>query len=150
MTLSYLDGNDPHNPRVGRYYNAVAEWEAFAIDVTIACDLFKWLNQDQGAFAKHDGSKEYRLYEIGNRVKHMASCVRSGQCAPDDTLPLWINKLGLNSFGIVVAYDEAADILADICAVADELQDPISFREKARSTAAGSSTADAHEGRVES
>jgi hypothetical protein len=79
MTLDYLEGNDPLNPRIGRYYNTIAKGETFAIDLTIACDLFKWFNLGQGAFAKNDGSKECRLYEIGNKVEHLPSCVKSGQ-----------------------------------------------------------------------
>jgi hypothetical protein len=132
MTLDYLEGNDPHNPRIGRYYNTIAKWETFAIDLTIACDLFKWFNLDQGAFSKNDSSKECRLYEIGNKVKHLPSCVKSGQCTPDETLPLWINASGLNSFALVVTYNEAAEVLADICKIADELQDPLTFVKNTR------------------
>ncbi len=61
LTLEYLDGNSPLNPRIGRYYKATAAWEGFAIDMTIATDLFKWMNNGAGAFTKNDGSKEYRL-----------------------------------------------------------------------------------------
>lgn len=126
-TLDYLKGNDPLNPRVGRYYGAIANWETFAIDVTIACDLFRRLGED--AFSRKDGSKEWRLYEIGNKVKHLPGCENRGECSVDDTLPLWINASGLNSFGIVVSYEEAAAVLADICKMADELQDPLSYGE---------------------
>lgn len=127
ITLEYLDGNDPLNPQIGRYYKAIAKWETFAVDITISCDLFKWWNLRRGAFSKNDGSKECRLYEIGNKVKHVPSCVDSGQCSVNDTLPLWISAAGINSFGLVVTYEEAAEILSDICRLADEFQDPLTF-----------------------
>ncbi|WP_282040609.1 hypothetical protein [Halomonas alimentaria] len=127
MTIDYLDGNDPLNPRVGRYFDMIAKWEVFAIDMTIAFDLFKWISNGQGAFAKNDGSKESRLYEVGNKVKHVPTCVNSGQCTIDDTVPLWVNASGLNSFGITVTYDETAEVLSDVCKVANELQDPLTF-----------------------
>lgn len=142
LTLDYLDGNDPLNPRVGQYYDAVAEWETFAIDFTIACDLFKWFNLKQGVFSKNDGSKECRLYQVGNKVKHVASCVDSGQCTADDTLPLWIDTLGLNSFGIVVAYNEVSEALTDICKVAGELQDPLTFVEDTKAAEAANKSGD--------
>lgn len=95
-------------------------------------DLFKWFNGGTGAFTKNDGSKECRLYEIGNKVKHLPSCVDSGQCTITDTLPLWIDGNGIRSFGIEVTYQEAADTLVDVCHVAEELQDPLTFAENTR------------------
>lgn len=129
-TDSYLEGNDPHNPRVGRYYDAVSAWENFALQVSMAIDLFRWLNQGEGAFRKGDGTKEQRLYDIANCIKHTAGKVDSGQCGPSDTVPLWLTNLGLSSFGISVAYSEAADVLVDLAKLADEYQDPHSLREK--------------------
>jgi hypothetical protein len=133
MTLDYLDGNNRLNPRVGSYFNAIAEWEVFAIDMTIAIDLYKWINNNQGAFTKKDGSKEWRIYEVGNKAKHMPSSVNSGECTINDTVPVWVDASGLNSFGITVTYDEAAEILSDVCTLADQLQDPLTLVEKARS-----------------
>ena len=103
------------------YYRAIGQWESFAIDITIGLDLLKWFNGGQGVFSKNDGSKERRLYEIGNKVKHMPSCVDSGQCTAADTLPLWINGSGLNSFGVAVSFPEAAEVLTGLCETADEL-----------------------------
>lgn len=73
MTFEYLDGNDPLEPRLGKYYRTIAEWETCVIDITITLDLFKWLNENQGYFQKKDGSKAYRLYTIGNHIKHVPS-----------------------------------------------------------------------------
>lgn len=47
-TLRYLDGNQADNPRVQRYYDAVASWETFALQSGMALDLFKWLNDGTG------------------------------------------------------------------------------------------------------
>jgi hypothetical protein len=129
-TSAYLYGNQPDNPRVARYFDAVSSWENFALQISMAIDLFRWLNQGQGAFQKNDGSKEQRLYEIANLVKHTASAVTSGQCGEADTVPLWLANDGLHSFGLIVTYAEASEILIDVAALADDYQDPYSLREK--------------------
>jgi hypothetical protein len=132
-TLTYLDGNDPQNPKVGKYFDAVSSWESFALQISMAMDLFRWLNQGEGAFVKNDGSKEQRLYEIANLIKHTASAVSSGQCKESDTVPLWLSNRGLHSFDLLVTYDEAAEILNDAAVLAEDYQDPYSLREKWRS-----------------
>ena len=129
-TLAYLDGNQPDNPRVGRYFDAVSSWENFALQISMAIDLFRWLNEGQGAFQKNDGSKENRLYEIANLVKHTASAVTSGRCGEADTVPLWLANDGIRSFGLIVTYAESSEILIDISKLADVYQDPHSLREK--------------------
>lgn len=133
-TLAYLDGNEPHNPRIGKYFDAVSSWENFALQVSMAIDLFRWLNQGQGAFAKNDGSKEQRLYDIANSVKHTASAVSSGHCKESDTVPLWLENAGLRSFSLSVSFLEASEVLADICVLADDYQDPYALREKWKSS----------------
>lgn len=130
-TLEYLKGNDPHNPRIRAYYDAIAQWEAFALQVSMAMDLYRWINAGVGAFSKGDASKEQRLHTIANQVKHLASCVTSGQCADTDTVPLWITGDGLHSFGVNVSFLEASEILTDINNLAELLQDPLSFVEQA-------------------
>jgi len=129
-TLAYLDGNQPENPRVGRYFDAVSLWENFALQISMAIDLFRWLNEGQGAFQKNDGSKEQRLYEIANLVKHTAKAVTSGQCGEADTVPLWLANDGVRSYGLIVTYAEASEILIDVSALADDYQDPLSLQEK--------------------
>ena len=96
----------------------------------MAINLFQWLNAGQGAFQKNDGSKEQRLYDMANLVKHTASAVESGQCGDADTVPLWLTNDGLRSFGLFVTYAEASEILIDVSALADDYQDPHSLREK--------------------
>jgi len=127
LTMEYLDGNDTSNPRISRYYIAVSEWENFALQVSMAIDLFKWLNQGQGAFEKNDNSKEQRLYSIANNIKHTSSCVNSGQIIENDTIPLWLNNQGIVSYDFSITYIEASEILNDIAKLADEYQNPSSF-----------------------
>jgi|LakMenE18May11ns_1017448.scaffolds.fasta_scaffold9690174_2 hypothetical protein len=120
-SLAYLDGNQPDNPRVGRYFDAVSSWENFALQISMATDLFRWLNEGQGAFQKNDGSKEQRLNEIANLVKHTASAVTSGQCGEADTVTLWLANDGKRSFGLIVSYAESSEILIDVSKLADDL-----------------------------
>ena len=129
-TLAYLDGNQPDNPRVSRYFDAVSSWENFALQISMSIDLFRWLNEGLGLFQKNDGSKEQRLYEIANLIKHTASAMTSGQCGEADTVPLWLANDGICSFGLIVTYAESSEILIDVSTLADDYQDPHSLREK--------------------
>ncbi len=126
-TLRYLQGNQPDNPRVRGYYEAIVLWEMFAIQANMALDLFKWMGNGTGAFSPNDGTSEFRLYSIANQVKHVASCVESGQCDPDASVPLWLTNTGLRSYSYSVFYTEAADVLRRMAELADELQDPKKF-----------------------
>jgi hypothetical protein len=133
-TRAFLDGADPTNPRIAKYYQTIGKWETFAINMTIAADLFKWINNGDGAFSKNDGSKECRLYELGNKVKHLSGSVDLGHCTINDSLPLWIDSAGLHSFGFNVTYQEASEVLVDICNLANELQDPLGRLERMNSS----------------
>jgi len=128
-TLRYLDGNQPDNPRIQRYYDAIAIWETFVLQAGMAIDLFKWLNAGSGAFSKNDGSRTCRLYTIANHVKHVASCVDSGQCSPNENVPLWLSNVGLQSFGVAVSFNEASEELRGLADLADKLQDAKGFVE---------------------
>ena len=127
-TLSYLDNNQPDNPKVRQYFDAVSSWESFALQFSMAIDLFKWINQGKGVFDKNDGSKEQRLYDIANFIKHTAGAVESGQCAETDTVPLWLGNTGLHSFGLHVTYSEASEVLFELSHVANDMQDPRSLK----------------------
>jgi hypothetical protein len=54
LTYRYLERNEPLNPKWSGYFAAVSEWEEFALQISMAMDLFKWLNHDVGAFMKND------------------------------------------------------------------------------------------------
>jgi hypothetical protein len=131
LTFRYLAGNQQDNPKVVEYYDAVAEWEQFVLQVSMSLDLFRWLNGGAGAFVKNDGSPPQRLYTLANQVKHLSSCVDSGQCKDTDAVPLWMTSFGLHSFGVVTSYEEAAQVLREVAQLADDLQDPLTFAERA-------------------
>ncbi len=61
---------------------------------------------------------------MANQIKHIGSCIASGQCTTADTVPLWLTNQGLVSFGVDVTFTEAAEILSDLAELADKLQDP--------------------------
>jgi len=128
LTLEYLDGNDPLNPRVRKYYASVSAWEDFVLQVSMAIELFNWLNGGGLAFRRNDGSKEQRLYSIANHVKHTSKCVDSGQCQESQSTPVWLANSGIASFGVSVSYAEASGILRDVAKLAETFQDPYKFR----------------------
>lgn len=127
LTLEYLNGNQPDNPRIQKYYDSIASWEGFVLQAAMALDLYKWLNSGVGAFSKNDGSSTFRLYSIANQIKHLASCVESGQCGPNDSVPLWLSNIGLESFNMTVSFLEAADELRALAELANVIQDPKGF-----------------------
>ena len=129
-TLDYLQDNDPHHANIRPYYEAVALWENYVLQVSMATDLYNHISDADNAFEKNDGSKEQRIYSIANHVKHVGKCVNSGQCTEEDTLPLWLTNQGLRSFGVAVSYVEASEVLTDIAKLADLLQDPRGFLDK--------------------
>ncbi len=137
LTLAYLDGNNPHNPRLVDYYKAVAQWEAFAIQASMAFDLILGMRRSagpeaHGVFEQGDGSPEDRLNLIANQVKHLASCVRSGQCQATDTVPLWLTNNGLASFGVELSYADASAVLTEMAKHSEDLQDPLKYFERLR------------------
>jgi hypothetical protein len=126
-TLRYLSGNQPDNPRIQQYYESIALWEWFILQAAMALDLYKWLNSGTGAFSKNDGSSTFGLYTIANQIKHLSGCVDSGQCGPNESVPLWLSNAGLQSFNISLLYTEAAEELRALAELADQLQDPKAF-----------------------
>ncbi len=129
-TFGYLENNNPLHPQISKYFKALSCWENFSLQMSMAMDLFKMLNEDVGAFKKNDGSKEQRLYGIANMIKHTASAVKSGQCKESDTVPLWLSNHGLHSFDSVISYVEVSEVLGDASKLAEDYQDPYSLREK--------------------
>jgi hypothetical protein len=126
-TNGYLENLDTSRPSIRRYYDAVAAWENFALQLSMAFDILVKLNGGEKVFEKNDGSQEQRLHTIANQIKHLASCVTSGQCGEADSVPLWLTNAGVHSFGVAITYEEAADIMTSIAELADELQDPKNF-----------------------
>lgn len=141
LTLKYLDGNNPDNPRIRAYYAAVARWENFAIESSIAMDVLKHIKirigDDRETFRPGDGSPEQRLHHLANKVKHAGDDIRDkGRYALTDSVALWLSEAGLNGIGaratqvVRVTYAEAAQFMEDIAKIADDIQDPQTFPEK--------------------
>lgn len=138
LTLAYLDGNDPDNPRIGPYYEAIARWEQFAIEISIALDIFRWLNHLDGgpaAFVKGDGSDEDRIYDIANKVKHAGEHIARRRYGITFMVPLWLTDDGLNAIGTLVTFQQAFEIISEMAELADRLQDPKAFAEQAKADA---------------
>jgi hypothetical protein len=132
LTLKYLDGNDPNNPRIRAYYAATARWEHFTIESSIVLDIFRYINGGQGAFAKGDRSHEDRLYHLANKVKHIGDDIRNkGLYRVTDSVAVWLSDTGLNGVDAQVTFTEAAQFLEDVAKVADEVQNPLGLAEKA-------------------
>lgn len=121
LTLKYLDGNDPDNPRIGAYYAAVARWENFAIESSIAMDILQHIEGAEKPFNKGDGSPEWRLHYLANKVKHIGDDINKGRYSLADSVALWLSEATLNGMDVQVTYVEASRFLEDIAKVADNL-----------------------------
>ncbi len=126
LTLSYLRDNDPHNPKVALYYQAIAAWEAALLNWSICLDLVKKLNK-KAVFQENDGTSEQRAYSLHNRIKHHASDIADGELAGDDTVVLWLTNSGYKSKGHHLTYAEFADLVRDVAKLSNELQDVRTF-----------------------
>jgi hypothetical protein len=129
-TLAYLATSDPTSPRIRQYYAAVDSWETTVLQLSMGIDLLKWLAGGTNVFTRGEGTVVENVYQMGNHVKHIGSCLSSGQCTEGDSLPLWLSNDGLCSFGLQVTYPDLASLIREMAAMADKLQDPASFREK--------------------
>ena len=131
-TYEYLEKNDPLNPNLMKYYEAITHWEYFILQYAMAIDLFNWLNLGEKAFAKNDGSKDQRLYDMANAIKHLPSDITSGQCKEEHSIPLWIENNGLKSFQYAITFVEVSEALRELSTIADELHDPKTFKENTK------------------
>ncbi len=126
LTLSYLDGNEPLNPRVGTYYEAVSAWEAALLNWAICLDIVRRLNQ-KDVFQKKDGSPEERAYELHNTIKHHALDIHNGSLAGDDVIAVWLTSAGFRSNSHELSYREFADLVRAVARLSSELQDVRTF-----------------------
>lgn len=130
FTLAYLDNHDPTNPTLTQYYKALNEWETCLIQIQIALDLFRWVNKGEGAFVSGDGSAEQRCYDIANKVKHLANDLKSEAVTEDHVTPIWLVEDGIKAIGgLSCNYEEVRTVVLDLCKLAEELKDPLTFRE---------------------
>jgi hypothetical protein len=124
-TLDYVEGIKSGRQPIRIYFEALDHWEMFALSYVMVVDLFRKLGGGRNLFGKHDGSLSFRLYSIGNKIKHL----NHDEYRPTDTVPLWLSNTGLLSFGLAVTFPEAADELRQVAEMADRLQNPRGFVE---------------------
>jgi hypothetical protein len=127
FTEEYLSGNDIHRPKSRAYYQAVDCWEAFFLQSQIFIDAYNrivdYTKTGSKAFQKNDGSKEQRLYDIANCIKHGSSPQEAEQWS-DSWTPLWLANDGFKSFKYSLTFKEACEILDEIARWANNMQNP--------------------------
>lgn len=119
LTADFL-GTRAAGSSVRAYYAAVSEWEWFAVDYSMAVDVYRHLVGPM--FEKGDGSREYRLYTVANNVKHTSNSL---EAHPDEfpAVPLWLSNDGLHSYnGISVTFVEASGLLEELLFMVDGLK----------------------------
>jgi hypothetical protein len=126
-TLEYLDGLEPGKPNLTKYFAAVVAWETCVLQLNMAVAAIRAVNGEK-LYEKNDGSPLQRIYDTANNVKHFPGELGEGA----EVQPLWLTNSGLASFGIEVTYEELAAELGDFAEFANQIQDPISFREAVR------------------
>lgn len=127
VTLDYLEGNDPRNPRVSRYYKAISIWETVFLNWAVAFDLIVKLNNNKRLFVKGEGSEEERAHEIQNEIKHCGGSIFGGHWTETSTIPIWLKNSGISSHNYNISFSELSDLVVEVAEFANELQDPLSF-----------------------
>jgi hypothetical protein len=123
LTAAYLEGNEPANPRSGKYYRALRAWEACFLHLQTFVELLVGLTSTR-VFEKGDGSPEQRAYEVANTVKHWGQIVGRDEHLDDDTVPMWLTNAGFATRNGPVTYVELSNLLSECAAVANDLRDP--------------------------
>lgn len=129
VTLDYLEGNDPRNPRVSRYYKAISIWETVFLNWAVAFDLIIKLNDNKNIFVKGEGSKEEKAHEIQNEIKHCGGSIFGGHWTETSTIPIWLTNNGISSHNYKISFSELSELVAEVAKFTSELQDPLSFAE---------------------
>ena len=129
VTLMYLDGNNPRNPKLGQYFEALETWEATLMNWAICLDIVHRMT-GKPVFLKGTGSSEERAYGLYTAIKHHASAIKRGELAGDDILPFWLVTTGFRAKDCDLAFVEFADLVRDAARLSDELQDVQTFLEE--------------------
>lgn len=127
-TLEYLEGNDPHNPKISKYYGAISLWESSLINWSICLDIVNVMKKEK-IFKTGDGSGEQRAYDIHNEIKHCGGKIRGKTIKGNLTIPMWLTNSGFCSVGNNLSYSEFSGLIKDVAKLADEIQDPLGFHE---------------------
>lgn len=131
-TLDYLVGNDPLNPRVSRYYKAISIWETVFLNWAVAFDLIVKINGGTKLFIKLEGSKEERLHNMQNEIKHCGGRIFGGDWTETSTIPIWLTNTGISSHNSKLTFIEISELVTEVAKLANKLQDPLAFSESNR------------------
>lgn len=129
-TLQYVNEHDPSKPKFGTYFRSVGAWEAYFLNAMIAIDYVAKMNEKQ-VFARGDGTKDQRIYDVGNHIKHMQNKIQSGLIDHENTMPIVLTNDGVrSSSNIEVSYSELFELLQDFEAIVLEVKDPKAMVDK--------------------
>jgi len=115
---------------VRRYMLALLHWESFVSQACLALNLFREVFSVGKLYSKGDGSTAERLNILYNDIKHAEERIKNGEYPAGSTLAVWMTGDGLKSEGARLFWNEAADILGSLGAIADIVQDPVTMAEK--------------------
>ncbi len=135
LTREFIEAGKPNAPHVRVYFRALSRWESCLLNTQIFIDILNKINLEfsgEKAFRGGDNSKEERAYSIANKIKHYGEEIINGSHAEIETVPMWLTNSGLSTRDCEISYDELSIIVSSIASLADEIEDPISFREQNR------------------
>lgn len=108
---------------ITRYLRAVFHFESFVAQSYQAFEVVrKWIGQN--LFQTGDGSILDRLNLIYGRSKHADKAIDAGQLPPDATMPVWLTNDGLQANGVLLTYNDMADVLKELSSIAGKLSNP--------------------------
>ena len=108
---------------ITRYLRAVFHFGLFAAQSYQAFEVIrKWIGQN--LFRTGDGSILDRLNKIYIRSKHADKAIDAGLLPPDATAPVWLTNDGLQADGVLLTYNDMADVLKELSSIAGKLSNP--------------------------
>lgn len=124
LTLAFLARRKADSPQVSAYYSALNAWERFILMAQLALDLLRHLSANRTRFTAGDGSAQERVCTIANDLKHTRSRIANGALSQAKTVPIWLSNHGLEALTERLSFQECAELLRELCAVAEMLQNP--------------------------
>jgi len=113
---NYVNGK---KDRISIYFRSLYHFEIAINLVYQAHEIFMKIKKGQ-LFQKNDGTPLERLNRIYNVSKHLEPST-----IPDTHLhSMWIKNDGLYISTVMLTFEELADLLMDVCGLADKLSNP--------------------------
>ncbi len=114
-------------PSLSHYFHALRHFETAMMLAWQACDAMNMVMEQDGGRASYkggDGSAYDRLRRIQNIVKHAAEKLLCGRLSPEPSVPVWLVNEGVESSDCSLTFDELAQLLTQLGAVAEEVSNP--------------------------